>query len=445
MRRVPGIRIQVAPLIVSVILSRSKVSRRGLARALLPSVVPELPIRSRIFAPEGCLSQVAGAVTGSFVSTNILILIKAHSGNCSFRVILEVTYKKRRDQVRYYTKKHTHYCGIDLHARTMYLCILDQDGKVLLHKNFPSNATAFLDAVEPYMDGLVVCVECTFTWYWLADLCYEMDIPFVLGHALYMRAIHGGKVKNDRVDAMKIAMLLRGSLIPYAYVYPGNMRPTRDLLRRRGHLVQLRSEMLTHISNTNSQYCLDKLPGDIRRKSNRIDIAQHFEEPMVRASIEANLCVIETFEKQIQLMELTVLRQAKKDNPYNLTLLQSVPGIGKILSLTLLYEIHDIARFPSAKKFASYARLVKGQDSSAGKLKGTKGGKMGNVHLKWALSEAVVCMLGHSEMAKKYIARKQKRYGKGKAMSVMAHKIGRTLFYMLKRKEPFDQNKFFAS
>ena len=77
MRRIPVLGIQVAQLEVSPRLSRSEMSRRGLARALLPSAVPELPIRSRIFAPGGCLSQVAGAVTGSLVSTNILLGVKA--------------------------------------------------------------------------------------------------------------------------------------------------------------------------------------------------------------------------------------------------------------------------------------------------------------------------------------------------------------------------------
>ena len=107
--------------------------------------------------------------------------------------------------MRFYTRTHKHYCGIDLHARSMYLCILDAQGEILLHRNFKAEPQAFLSAVAPYREDLVVAVECIFTWYWLADLCAEEGIAFVLGHALYMKAIHGGKAKNDRIDAHKIA------------------------------------------------------------------------------------------------------------------------------------------------------------------------------------------------------------------------------------------------
>jgi hypothetical protein len=99
----------------------------------------------------------------------------------------------------------------------MYLCILDATGQVLLHRNIATTPDAFLTAVAPYREDLVVAVECMFTWYWLADLCAAQGITFVLGHALAMKAIHGGKAKNDRIDAHKIGravfyMLARGTV-----------------------------------------------------------------------------------------------------------------------------------------------------------------------------------------------------------------------------------------
>jgi hypothetical protein len=133
--------------------------------------------------------------------------------------------------MRFYTKQHNYYCGIDLHTNKMYLCILDQEGEVVLHRNIKTKPDLFLRAIKPYRDDIVVCAECMFTWYWLADLCVDQEIPFVLGHALYMRAIHGGKSKNDKIDSRKIAGLLRGGLLPMAYVYPRKMRATRDLMR----------------------------------------------------------------------------------------------------------------------------------------------------------------------------------------------------------------------
>jgi len=114
--------------------------------------------------------------------------------------------------MRFYNTQHPFYCGIDLHARAMYVCILNQAGETLLHRNMKATPEALLKAIAPYRPDIVVAVECMFTWYWLADLCAEEDIPFVLGHALYMKAIHGGKAKNDKIDSQKIAVLLRGGM-----------------------------------------------------------------------------------------------------------------------------------------------------------------------------------------------------------------------------------------
>src|SRR5262249_30233384 len=157
---------------------------------------------------------------------------------------------------RFYNQPHRFYCGVDLHARSMYLCILDQTGQAVLHDNHAADAETFRRAIAPYRDGLVVSCECLFCWYWLRDLCAAEGIPFVLGHALYMKAIHGGKTKNDRLDALTIASLLRGGNLPIAYPYPKGLRETRDLLRRRMYLVRKRAEVITHIQNTNSQYNL---------------------------------------------------------------------------------------------------------------------------------------------------------------------------------------------
>jgi hypothetical protein len=112
--------------------------------------------------------------------------------------------------MRFSTHEHRFYCGVDLHARTMYLCIRDGNGQVVFDKNLAANPDAFLQAVAPFRDGLGGGVECLFCWYWLADLCARERIAFVLGHALYLKAIHGGKSKNDRIDAAKIARRLRG-------------------------------------------------------------------------------------------------------------------------------------------------------------------------------------------------------------------------------------------
>ena len=119
--------------------------------------------------------------------------------------------------------------------------------------------------------------------------------------------------------------------------------------------------------------------------------------------------------------------------PHTLYLLQTVPGIGKILSLVLLYEIHHIDRFPRVQDFASYCRLVKCAKESAGKRSGTSGTKIGNAHLKWAFSEAAVLFLRDHPAGQKYLARLEKKHDKGKALTILAHKLARAVYYMLKR------------
>src|SRR5215813_14067690 len=148
--------------------------------------------------------------------------------------------------MRFYTKQHRFYGGIDLHARTMYLCILHQDGEILLHRNRKASPAMLLTALAPYRDDVVVAVACIFTWYWLADLGAREGIPFVLGHALSMKAIHGGKATNDTLDSQKIAVLVHGGRLPQAYVYPAALRATRALLRRRMPLGRKRAVLLAH-------------------------------------------------------------------------------------------------------------------------------------------------------------------------------------------------------
>ncbi len=347
--------------------------------------------------------------------------------------------------MRFYTQQHQFYCGIDLHARTMYLCILNQDGEILLHRNMPTGPEPFLKAIAPYREDLVVCVECIFTWYWLADLCAREGIPFVLGHALYMKAIHGGKAKNDKIDAQKIAVLLRGGMLPQAYAYPAEMRATRDLLRRRMHLVRKRAELLTHVQQTNSQYNLPEIGKKIAYKANRDGVAERFPDPAVQKSIEVDLALIDYYDQLLRELELAIVTTAKQHDANTLYLLQTVPGIGKILSLVLLYEMHDIARFPRVQDFVSYCRLVKCAKESAGKRYGTSGTKIGNAYLKWAFSEAAVLFLRNNPAGQKYLARLEKKHGKGKALTILAHKLARAVYYMLKRGVVFDPDTFLQS
>lgn len=347
--------------------------------------------------------------------------------------------------MRFYRGIHRHYCGIDLHARTMYLCLSDQTGTILLHRSIACTPEDFLAAVEPYREDLVVAVECIFCWYWLADLCSQHGITFVLAHALYLKAIHGAKTKNDRVDSEKLMVLLRGGVIPQSYVYPPDMRPTRDLLRRRLFFTRKRAELFSHVQNTFHQYNLRLPAGSLLAKKNREGLVPRFADPIVGRNVEADLQLAGAYDTIINTLEKTVERQARVEDPHTLYLLQTIHGVGRILGLTMLYEIHTVDRFASVQDFSSYARLVKAVKSSAGKPLGTSGAKIGSAHLKWAFSEAAVCFLHNNPRGRQYQKRLQRRYGKGKALSVLAAKLGRATYFMLKQKRAFDLDRFLTT
>jgi transposase len=327
----------------------------------------------------------------------------------------------------------------------MYVCILNRDGEIMVHRNIQAIPEALRKILAPYRDDLVIAVECKFTWYWLADFCVQEGISFVLGHALYMKAIHGGKTKNDKIDSRKIAVLLRGGMLPQAYVYPAEMRATRDLLRRRMYLMRKRAELLAHIQNTNSQYNLPEIGKKLAYKANRTGVAEHFPEPSVRKTVEVDLRLINEYDELLRELELYIVTTAKHHDVHTFYRLRSIPGVGKILALVLLYEIHDINRFPRVQEFVSYARLVKCPRESAGKRSGTGGHKIGNVHLKWAFSEAAVLFLRKNPSGQTYLTKLARKHGKAKALSILAHQLGRAVYFMLKRHEAFDMHKFLAA
>ena len=354
--------------------------------------------------------------------------------------------------MRFYTNQHKYYCGIDLHSTQMYLCILDQEGKIVLHKNIKTDPDDFLNAIRKFRDDLVVGVECMFCWYWLSDLCAREGIAFALGHALYMKAINGGKAKNDKIDSEKIARLLKGEMLHITYVYPPEMRATRDLMRRRLFFVRKRAELISHIQMTHQQYNLPVPAIRTDRSATFKGVEFNFPDSSVNKTLEFDLHMIAHYNHEISSLESYILKTAQKGpmSSLPLGLLKTFPGIGDVLALTLLYEIQDIKRFPRVQQFASYARLVKPQKTSNGKATGGGGGKIGNAHIKWALSEAAILYIRSSDQGKRYIERLRKKHSRAKALTVLAakaltvlaHKIGRAVYHILSHRVAFNEEEF---
>lgn len=350
--------------------------------------------------------------------------------------------------MKYYTSTTQFNCGIDLHARQMYVCVMDREGKKLVHTNIKNNDfDYFLKLVAPYRHDLTVCAECMFGWYWLADACQDAKLTFVLAHALYLKAIHGGKNKNDRIDSEKIAHLLRSNLIPPGYVYPAAKRPLRALLRQRLLYVWNRSELLARIQSHQLAYNRPTSRQNIyNRESWTEQLLASEPDPVRQLALQNDLALIGHYDAQLASLEKELLKLTKRTAHRDFTLLQTAPGIGDYLGLTILHEIGDLARFPTVKDFLSYCRLVKGTVAGAGKIKGLRGARLGNPYLRWAFGEAAV-VAKRDSMLSSLAQRLETRMGgnKFKANTVLAIKLARAVYFMLKNKTAFDSDRLVAA
>jgi transposase len=290
----------------------------------------------------------------------------------------------------------------------MYVCRVSHDGAIRLHRNLQAAPAPFLRAIAPSRDGLVVAVDCIFTWYWLADLCAAEGIPFVLGQALYRKAIHGGKAKNDQIASHKIAALLRGGMLPQAYGYPAARRAPRDLLRRRTPPMRTRADLLAHVHNTNSQYHLPEIGKNIAYNANRDGVAERCADPAVPKTREGDLALLTSYDQRLSALELSITKTAKQHAANPLYVLQTVPGIGTLRRLVLRYEIHARDRCPRGQDGVSYCRLGQCAQESAGKRGDTAGKKIGQAHLTGAFSEAAALFLRNNPEGHRLLARWRK-------------------------------------
>jgi transposase len=231
-------------------------------------------------------------------------------------------------------------------------------------------------------------------------------------------------------------------MLPVADVYPQKMRATRDLLRRRMHFVRHRAELLAHIQNTNSPYNLAPIGKKLPYASNRNGVRERFDDPSVQQSIDLDLQLIAVYDTLVQALEGEIVRTAKDHDPNTLSLLQTIPGVGKILALVLLYAIQDSRRFPRVQDFVSYARLIRPLKESAGQRTGSANGTIGNRYLQWAFSEAVYLFLRETREDQPAIRRLEQKYGKAKALGILTHKLGRTVYDMLRHRQAFALQKF---
>ena len=346
--------------------------------------------------------------------------------------------------MKYYTSMTEYNAGVDLHSKNIYLCLMDRSGKILVHENIRNNDLDYMRTlIAPYRHDLTLTFESCFMGAWFADFCEDEGLPHVMAHAFYLRSIQGQKHKNDKRDSKELADCLRSNRIPPAYVCPRSIRPVRALLRRRMAFVSNRSRLLGFSMIDLMAHGLPTPNIHSRsRKKWCAAVREAYDDPFEKTIAEANVATVEHYNQQIAVMEQCLVRHASVVDTLAFNLLRTVPGIGEVLALTILYETIDVGRFQGVRDYISYCRLAKGMEESGGKTLGSRGSKMGNPYLKWAFIEAaILAKRSHPDIAR-YAARLEKRKNNKRLVNgILAAKIARAIYFMLLHKTAFDPKR----
>jgi transposase len=335
------------------------------------------------------------------------------------------------------------YAGVDLHSNNNYLGIIDQKDQRVYKKKLPNELSKVLEELEPYrkeMEGVVV--ESTFNWYWLVDGLMGNGYKVHLANPCAIKQYDGLKHSDDTKESFHLAHLLKLGILPEGYIYPKEERPVRDLLRKRLLLVRHKTAHILSFQNLVSRTLGTKMNGDEVEKLKEEEAEKIFSEKHLVLSGKANIAAIQFLLERIREIEKAVLQVAKLKSEYKKLL--TVPGIGKILALTIMYETGDINRFPDVGNYASYCRCAGSTRLSNGKQKGTGNRKNGNRHLSWAYVEAANFAVWYYPYIKKYYQKKISKTNKIVAIKTVAHKLARASYYVMKDQEVFVPKKAFG-
>ena len=316
-----------------------------------------------------------------------------------------------------------YYTGIDLHKFTSYLTTVDSIGRIVKQENLKNAAHNFIQYFSDLGDENIATVESTMTWYWVNDLLTSMNIPLILAHAKYVKAIAYAKVKTDKVDSHTLAQLLRMDYIPAAHKISAENRLLRDALRGRLKIVQ------RHTSITNSmQLLLAKYNYDSPTQLSGIPKFQYEQLSEVEEILNEQMLDLEK-----QLYPFLIPND-------DIQRLLWIPGIGKMNAFTILLEVDDINRFADVKNFFSYSRLTPSARNSGGKTK-QRSSKDGNKYLKIAFCDAAIHAVQYYPVIRKYQSSLLRKKNKQIAKTIIAKELAEIVYHVLKNKTDFN-NKF---
>jgi len=332
-----------------------------------------------------------------------------------------------------------HYCGIDLHSNNHVVVVIDDQDKRVYERRLANDLSLTLQTLAPYKETLQgVAVESTFNWYWLVDGLQEAGFSLKLVNTIAVKQYEGLKYSDDSHDAFWLAHLMRLGILPTGYIYPKAQRAVRDLLRRRAFLVHMASSQQISIQNQIWRSSGIRVSCNTIRK---VDYEPDLVDGYTRQAVDAGLAVLRTLQEEVQKLEHSALKAVELSDDFRIV--QTIKGIGPILGLTIMLEVGDIHRFPSAGQFASYCRCVDSQRTSNGKKKGTGNAKAGNKYLSWAFSEAAHFAVRFEPLAQRFYERKKAKSNGVIAIRAVARKLARATWMMLKHQTSYEARLMF--
>jgi transposase len=335
------------------------------------------------------------------------------------------------------------YAGLDLHKQNVYCGLIDQEGKPIYRRRLPVELPTILQALQPYRPRLkAIAVESTFNWYWLVDGLQAADYPVRLANPAEMQKSSGLKQTDDETDALWLAEMLRLGILPTGYIYPKAERPVRDRLRRRMLIVRQATQTLLSLQSMVARHSGQAVSATKLQDWTLQEVRDMFTDPYSQQTAAAMLELLGEQRRIQHSLEKQVLAAAKPTEPFRRLL--CLPGIGKILGLTIALETGPIARFASAGDYASYCRAVNSRCESAGKKKGENNRKNGNQYLGWAYVEAAQFAQRYSPQAQAWFASKMARKSRVVAIKALACKLAKAAFYVLRDGVDFDEHKLFG-
>lgn len=333
--------------------------------------------------------------------------------------------------------------GVDLHSNNLMLALVDGQGRRLLHKKLGCELGVIEQTLAPYRERIdTIAVESTFNWYWLVDGLQELGFQTVLANPAGIQQYEGIKQTNDKHDAYWLAEMLRLKILPTGYIYERNLRPVRDLLRRRLGLVRKRTSLIVSLKSLHTRMHGSGLSlGEIKRMS--VDqVWRLFEHGADQLLAREDRRLIEELDTSIARLERAVLQEARQLPEYGRLL--TIPGIGRILGMTIALETGEPARFASAGQFASYCRAVRSERSSNGKRKGENNRKCGNKYLAWAFVEAAHYAVRFDAAAKAFYERKKAQTNTMVATKALACKLAKAAWHVMARNAAYDGRRVFG-